>query len=218
LTGAWILQEVIIAKQVTFLGCKKSATWPVFQVAIEVAIHTDHTVEKLINTALQLDPSESNLWPSLKRCSFGITSARRNKTGVEITSIQSSQAIIFWLRISQEKSCMFQQDKIYSVLGLIPFRVRAMVEPNYSLPHRKVYSQLVEAFALGKHSLNIICHSEHTDTQDDQFPSWIPDWRRKQRLFPFIDLFSDSYMEPLHTDILQQYPHIFSENYSRMSV
>jgi hypothetical protein len=78
-----------------------------FQVAIEIAFHTDKTVKQLINTALQLDPPDSQRWPSLKTARFGITSAGRNKTGIEMSVIQPSQVTLFWLRASQERRRTF---------------------------------------------------------------------------------------------------------------
>lgn len=61
-----------------------------------------------------------------------------------------------------------------------------MPAPNYEQPVTEVLKHFAKSFIVGTQSLNILCHSHHSDTQDD-LPSWVLDWRRKQRLAQIHD-------------------------------
>ena len=51
------------------------------------------------------------------------------------------------------------QDKVYSVLGLLPTNVAESIKPNYDDPSEKVLKEAVRAY-IG--SLNIICYSQYS--------------------------------------------------------
>jgi hypothetical protein len=87
----------------------------------------------------------------------------------------------------QVRFCKLQHELIYSILCLVPPSVAsAMLKPNYKQPVTEVFKQFARSFVVGTQSLNILCYSHYSDTQDD-LPSWVFDWRREQWLVQIHD-------------------------------
>lgn len=90
------------------------------------------------------------------------------------------------------------RDRIYGLLGLAKERDRAIIgRPAYAGNVGDIYLRLVTSFITTYKSLDIICfaqifrpiekakHEERsTEIQDNQWPSWVPDWRI--RVVPFV--------------------------------
>ncbi|KAK0716133.1 hypothetical protein B0H67DRAFT_257543 [Lasiosphaeris hirsuta] len=95
--------------------------------------------------------------------------------------------------------CVDPRDRIYSLLGLVRAKDRAIVgQPNYDPRNtvEAVYMNFFVNFVQQLHSLDIICLSSlfrrqttnPADTGEHQWPTWLPDWRVqiRPRTVPFM--------------------------------
>jgi hypothetical protein len=88
---------------------------------------------------------------------------------------------------------------------------------DYSTSVQEVYRHIVEAFVYGTYSLDILCHSQHSNTQDD-LPSFVPDWRRRARMTCLRTLGIGKFVPSWHFQAIQDHMPIFSRDCSHMSV
>ena len=71
------------------------------------------------------------------------------------------------------------KDKIYGVLSLIDPLISRSISPNYNLSLLGVYTEFAKTCIRETGSLDIICQSRSELLGTEEFPSWVPDWRRR---------------------------------------
>jgi hypothetical protein len=184
---AWTLQELSLSRQATFYCGVKSAPWPIVELAIRAARATLSIVQDLVRANKQHESwgEDSQLpykWPALHI--FFATSTYvtwHHKRDMDTNLMPSSEAVFYLLRTSQDRLCLLPEDKIYSILGLVPPEVYSEIpKPAYGQRTvQQVYMQMVRAYVQGTQNLDVICLSHYTNKQDPALPSWTPDWRRK---------------------------------------
>jgi hypothetical protein len=217
---AWVLQEITMAKQAAFVCGQKSAAWPIIELAIQAAYKTYPAVEELIKSTMVPDFQDYyNTWGcSHKLWATSMSTARNYRRMIETNRIASAEATLKFLEISQDRLCQYQGDKIYSILGLVPSGVySAMTNPDYSMSAQEVYRHFVEVFVWGTYSLDILCHSQHSDTQDD-LPSWAPDWSRRSRMVCLRTLYLGNFVRLWHFQAIQDHFPAFSKDCTNMAV
>ncbi|PMD25336.1 hypothetical protein NA56DRAFT_432243 [Hyaloscypha hepaticicola] len=226
----WTLQELLLSRQATFYCGVKSAPWPVVDLAIRVAGATQSIVQDLVRTNRSHESwiKDSQLpyeWPAIYFVFATGTYATWHEKGLMDTNqMPSSRAVLYFLRTSQTRLCLLPEDKVYSILGLVPPEVYSEV-PKTDYGQRtvqQVYMQMVRAYVQGTRNLDVICLSHYTNNQDPALPSWTPDWRRNERVLPFINLSSvkTSVREWHHSFIQKQrkYLPVFSHDCKTITV
>ena len=211
---AWTLQELLLSRQATFYCGVKSAPWPIVELAIRAARATQSIVQDLVRTNRQHESwgKDNQLpykWPAMH--TFYATSMYatwHQKRLMDKNQMSSSEAVIYLLRTSQKRLCLLPEDKIYSILGLVPPEVYSKIpKPAYGQRTvQQVYMQMVRAYVKGTQNLDVICLSHHTDEQDPALPSWTPDWRRFDRVQTFThSFFVKPSITKWHHSFLQKY-------------
>jgi hypothetical protein len=92
-----------------------------------------------------------------------------------------------WLTANVMRGCSLPQDKIFSVLGLLPDALREAIRPNYHDPVEKIFRDVVKAHVNVTGWLNITCHSQYSPRSPAEYPSWMPNWMRTSRMTVFAD-------------------------------
>ncbi|KAH9807357.1 Heterokaryon incompatibility protein 6, OR allele [Teratosphaeria destructans] len=83
-------------------------------------------------------------------------------------------------------SCSLPQDKVYGVLGLLPWAIARRIVVDYTLSYAKVYLQFTRACIEAEQSLEILQQSGSEDDGDlsnEGMPSWVPNLRLQQRTY-----------------------------------
>ena len=148
----------------------------------------------------------------------GLVMGRWCQQDIERRILPTSMPVLRILEINQMRLCRSQHDKIYAIRGPLPPEVRDILPmPDYDKPAHEVYKSFVKAFVYGTWSLDIICLSDHPDTQTG-FPAWMPDWRRRSRLAHFERIKWDDRHRFWHSDTLKLRPPRFSTDLTTISV
>ena len=189
-TRSWTLQEVVMGKTVAVLCGTQLASWPVVHLASRTAALTYQDVQNLRSIEL-LKPSNDPTrvlceWPRYRSIlSNGTCIMRQFKKMLDRGQVIHSRLLPQFFRATRSRLGKYEHDKVYSILGLLPPMVQeALGTPNYKLGVERVYIKLVEAYVYGTQSLDIMCFSDHTDTQNPNLPSWTPDWTWIERFIP----------------------------------
>lgn len=227
---AWTLQELLLSRQATFYCGMKSAPWPTMELAIRVASVTKSIVQALVRTNRPHESwvKDSQLpykWPATHSIFATSTYVTRYwKRLMDTNHMSSSEAVLYFLRTSQTRLCLLPEDNVYSILGLVPPEVYSEVpRPDYGQRTvQQVYMQMVRAYVQGTRNLDVISLSHYTNNQDPALPSWTPDWRRNERVLPFINLsFVKTSVREWHHSFIQKhrkYLPVFSHDCKTITV
>lgn len=205
---AWIIQELLMAKQLQLFCGEKSSSGHIISVVIYVVTQVNLSSTKLISIVRPLHRHHRHrllflVWNRLNRSTSDAT--------FPPSYIQEG-----YLGASQLAFCKFPHDKIYSILGLCSPLASNVMHPNYSHPVQRVYSQVVKSFAKGIRSLDLLVYSQYSDSLSD-LPSWTPDWRQLPRMIPYHMNVSKSKSE-WHYVALRRFQPTFSEDLLLMTV
>ncbi|KAH8674354.1 heterokaryon incompatibility protein-domain-containing protein [Tricladium varicosporioides] len=191
---AWVLQEIVLAKSATVYCGDQSQPWAIIGNAARVACITRSIVSSML--------AKQGVGKS------GLFCNSRNVEGLVVTRLQwmqlhyRPQKIPFeyyeitagtiqgpkqFITANIGRKSLYPQDKIFSVLGLLPRDVARSIKPDYDNPSHKVLKEAVQAFIKVTGSLNIICSSQYSPWQEEMFPSWIPNWERPFRMPVYAD-------------------------------
>ena len=201
---SWVVQELARAPIALFVCGKRSMDWHAVFVAILTTIHlggitNGHPqMEVVINI---LDAVSPPGWsPEHRKRLHNLCEIRQsmNKAHREFLKQALNGVCLPCARDSYDRStwyyaervlntipmriCKFDHDKVYAILGLLPFSVYdGFVRIDYRQPFQEVYKQFLKGFVITSNSLDIISFAQHFDARD-KLPSWTPDWRHTSRL------------------------------------
>jgi hypothetical protein len=214
---AWIIQELLMAKQLQLFCGKKSISWQIISLAIFTAMRMTYDIEQIID----LSTNPPSKVPPLHhhhrtRLSFLVWN-RLNRSTSDSELLSTSIFEEGYLMASQLALCKFPHDKIYAILGLCSPLASTIMHPNYSQPVQKLYSQVVKSFAEGIGSLDLLAYSQYSDSVFD-LPSWTPDWRQRPRMLPYNEKVVSKSQTKWHSAALRRFPPIFSEDLLLMEV
>jgi hypothetical protein len=102
---AWVLQEITMAKQATFVCGRKSAARPIIELAVHAAFEHCPAVEELIKNRTAPDSQDYNhTWGNYhKLWATGMFLARHHRRMIDTNVIASAQATLKFLEISQNR-------------------------------------------------------------------------------------------------------------------
>jgi hypothetical protein len=191
---AWILQEVSVPQLVVVCCGKKLKPWSIINMAALVAADAYPMVHELINAR----PSLQYEWQAHHRNQItNLVQFRESRTQQDPRNtiarqnnkivVQRAKGVSKCLIANRMRECSFPQDKVFSVLGLLPKAFQQAIQPDYSQSVEKVFTEVAKAYVEISGCLNIICYSHHSRWHPKQYPSWMPDWTKVPRMTVFVD-------------------------------
>jgi hypothetical protein len=185
---AWILQELLVAKEVIVCCGKLNIPWPIMSLAISVCRATYHSVLGLDITVEMPSGVYQYDWPShFVESSFDIVARRGMRLEDDPRTSPDPQTLSIWLSGNRHRSCSFPHDKIYSILGLLNPAFQNAIHLSYSIDIIDLYKAVIKAYVEISGRLDLICHSQHSIWQPNK-PSWMPDWGRHERAAVFSEI------------------------------
>jgi hypothetical protein len=150
----WVRQEIAVSRldPVVVIG-STSISWSSL-----VQGHACIQLKKL------LSPSRQEPWPTFKASVLNFWSIAR------LTHSEWDMSSLVDLNI--ECDCLDDRDRVYGLLGIIPYGTRPDIRPDYTLRVKDVYKNLV--LSMGKYKdLDLLRFCAMSDT-----PTWVPDLHR----------------------------------------
>lgn len=194
---AWIFQEIAFAKRVVVhCGCI-SKPWIIISLAAKVTSDTYIAIHRLINNCWRIFRNPY-MWP-ISNCDLisQLIHAREARVQQDYRNRytrahrpvrrERAQGSSEWLMANIRRGCELPQDKIFSVLALLPDSLREKITPDYHLPAVTVFKSTVRAYVHAFNWLNIICHSHYAPWYPQDHPSWVPDWTKPPRTTVFVE-------------------------------
>jgi hypothetical protein len=159
----------------------KSSAWPVISFAVIIIIKSQSLITKIIDPSTRLTSNVPRLHPSKEVQLLNLIMARLIRSGPYAHIFPPPYIGELSLQANQLRLCKFSQDKIYSILGLLPPQFSASItQTNYTQSIERFYTQVIKSFARFFESLHIICYAQHSDIESEM-PTWTPDWRKRHR-------------------------------------
>jgi hypothetical protein len=173
---AWVVQEVVVAKDVIALCGGISISWRNLSQAIKITYGTTVQYFRLLENTPRLPIHSEHYFISEPRhcqAAFDLILDRERGDGIVDTSAGGS---LVWLHSNRQRLCKFPHDKIYSILGLTSTVFQGSILIDYSQAIARLYISVVKASIMETKSLNILFLSQHSISHPE-LPSWMPDWR-----------------------------------------
>lgn len=178
---AWILQELLVARDVTVFCGSSNIPWSIMVVAISVCWNVDYYYT---DSRIEIEsPDGQAISHHMSRC-YGLAAARVRRLEDDPRRALQPKDLDSWLVENRDRFCSLPHDKIYSVIGLLNPAIREKIRPDYTSPITTLYKFVVKRYVEASSRLSIICSSQHSAWQRDE-PSWMPDWGRSLRAVPF---------------------------------
>lgn len=82
------------------------------------------------------------------------------------------------VRACRRKLASEPRDKIFGILGILPYAVRKEFPVDYNMSVKEIYTNVVDFLLYTTERLDVICESIHFPKQNSvaALPSWVPDW------------------------------------------
>lgn len=157
----WTLQEFILAKDLTFYCGAQSVSRHEFRRGLH-ALELCGPLERYIRTA-----AWTTAW-----------NRRRLIQWYEHDQNRYKMSLVSLMAFCGDYETTDPRDRIWAVHGLAREEDRQMIgRPTYCYDERTLYTGLVQAFLNQYKSLDIICFAQLFQNRDQDWPSWVPDWR-----------------------------------------
>lgn len=165
---AWVLQETTLAKA-AFVYCgNQSQPWIVIVTAARIACDTGNMIFRMLVEQGSWEPqlftfTNRNPIEQLVFTRESWMQCHREAPAIPYKYHQITPQTLGgpkqFITTNIARKCFLLQDKVYSVLGLLPTNVAESIKPNYDDPSEKVLKEAIQAY-IG--SLNIICYSQYS--------------------------------------------------------
>lgn len=166
-TRVWTLQEFLLPVRLVFHCGEESVTKQTWYEAVG-AIYDAQAIGRLEIRAF------GNQWARRRLLEYYEDERTSGKMG-----LVAMMAYVGYYEATDER------DRIYALLGVCTDLDRHIVgQPDYGTRVGEVYTRLTERFIEVHYSLDIICFGalfrgpQRLSADEEQLPSWIPDWRR----------------------------------------
>ncbi|RDW74904.1 hypothetical protein BP6252_06046 [Coleophoma cylindrospora] len=185
---AWVVQEVVVAKNVMFLCGGTCISWDALSQAIIINRRAFHDFVLLKNESKHNIHSAEHFISSNIHCQAALDIVDNREKGGEPSKNRNlgDDGSLQWIYGNRLRLCEFPHDQIYSILGLASKIFQDSIVINYSQPIDYLYRSVVKASVDESKSLNILAHSQHS-VWHPNLPSWMPDWQLQQRCVIFTD-------------------------------
>lgn len=157
----WTLQEFLLAKELTFYCGAQAISRRLFRKALH-SLELCGPLEDYIRKAAWI-----TAWNRRRLIQWWEQDHNRPK-----------MSLVSLMAFCGDYETTDPRDRIWAVHGLAREEDRDMTgRPTYCYDERSLYTGLVQAFLHKYKSLDIICFAELFQSQEDGWPSWVPDWR-----------------------------------------
>lgn len=169
-TRVWTLQEFLLPERLIFLCGDEAIERDTWYNAI-ITISNYSAVGRVGHAAF------TNQWTRRRLVEWRELSSsagrRRHGAGADLgMGLVAMMAYIGFYEATDDR------DRLYALLGVCTDLDRAIVgTPSYDLPVEEVYMRLAVNFIRQHRSLDIVCFRGILATEQEQLPSWVPDWR-----------------------------------------
>jgi len=177
----WVVQEVILARDVLLLLGRQSLDWNTFRAAVETGFAQGHWQQHALGNIRVRD---FDYFLSLKAIQESVRSEGPADTFLDL---------LVQLRVRDASD---PRDKIFSVLGILGNGVNMLnITPDYTSSPSTVFKTTAERLLFESRSLDIlgVASTNQHETSTIPLPSWVPDWSvTKTIALPFRTGSSDS--------------------------
>ncbi|KAK8024469.1 Heterokaryon incompatibility protein [Apiospora rasikravindrae] len=175
----WVLQEAILAKNLTLQCGRKSTNWNFFhnlvftspRLARGLCSSGQLNLGRPFILSNQLQERISNLLPFLYL-----------QSNTQFAEKLGSKSLATFLSMTAGSQASDPHDKIYGLLGLLPqgSTLRTQFYPNYSLSAKRLFIEVAKYFLDTTKSLGVLTarplKKNPTAASMIDLPSWVPDW------------------------------------------
>ncbi|KAI8941232.1 hypothetical protein NX059_002467 [Plenodomus lindquistii] len=162
-TRVWILQEVMLAKEVHAVIGDRSVDWRSFTASV-------YYVQ--ISANMHVIPVYTSPTPAVMLW--------RDYTGSG-----RPQTLLQFLDQSRHCDATDPRDKVFALLAMTPENSEQELLPNYRQSVQDVYISLARYLITRDGNLDVLSHCTRHE-QFHKFPSWVPDWSTKRTSKAFI--------------------------------
>lgn len=209
----WVVQEVFNARDTSIdVHCGSAMLpWEAFKTASNVFREHKDVLERSFypgysNSYYQARSFESypavlvNGGPS-SLARIGTRAEFRN--GANLTEPMLFQDLLEVMRHCRRKLTSKAEDKVFGILGVLSEKVRNEIKVDYSIPVKDVYISIFRTIVEKTDSLDILCESIHfpTYTNNNNLPSWVPDWSHISRVSPIATIHAFSASRKAQVDV-----------------
>lgn len=157
----WTLQEFLLAKELTFFCGAQAISRRLFRKALH-SLELCGPLEDYIRKA-----AWTTAW-----------NRRRLIQWYEQDHNRPRMSLVSLMAFCGDYETTDPRDRIWAMYGLAREEDRHMTgRPTYCYDERILYTGLVQAFLCKYKSLDIICFAQLFQSQEADWPSWVPDWR-----------------------------------------
>ena len=161
---SWVVQEVSLAKRVTFHCGSESMSWEDMKRILQAL-----SKEMLFISDAFFSTAVGHLLSHL--LSNGPNQVvRKDKVGEE--ELTTLHQVLIRHRL---KKAADPRDKIYSLLGIIPPDIQARVPVDYSLEPRILFQNVATFIVIEEKDIRILAENK-TPSDHKVLPSWVPNW------------------------------------------
>lgn len=178
----WVVQEVFNAQLVNVHCGPAILPWTAFRIASKVFRQNRDVLERSFHPGYYTQVLVNGGPGSLA----GIGTRAEFKNGANLTGPMVFQDLLEVMRDCRRKLSSKPEDKVFGILGVLSEKVRNEIKVDYSIPVKDVYINIFRTIVEKTDSLDILCESIHfpTYTNNNNLPSWVPDWSHNSRVSP----------------------------------
>ena len=162
----WVIQEAVLARNLTLYCGDFNMRWDSFWRAILVCTTT--------HSGLNSDGAAARvaMYPVY---ALGLAREFYNS----LTGIANSHDMLTLLQLFSHTEASEPVDKLFGLLGLADDTDDRLFDPDYESPPERVVLRYATAFVRRRQTVKLLCRAG--GSRSSPFPSWIPNWTRTAR-------------------------------------